>query len=117
MAAGNPVPGVMVQFDPGVTIADPMFSPRGGVVAFSMAPVSTTTAPVWNIGIYDLTAQRTTVVVRNAMQPVFSPDGTRLAYSQNGDIFAMNGNGSNRVQLTTGLAYDTRPTWWGIMSR
>jgi TolB protein len=47
--------------------------------------------------------------------PVFSPDGTRLAFTSNRDgnpeLYIMNVDGSNLRRLTNHPAIDTTPTW------
>ena len=47
--------------------------------------------------------------------PVFSPDGTRIAFSSNRDgnneIYVMNADGSNVRRLTSHRSIDTTPTW------
>jgi TolB protein len=53
---------------------------------------------------------------RGARLPTWSPDGSRIAYaSQSPDggsqIFAMNVDGSDPVQLTSGPAFNVRPAW------
>jgi hypothetical protein len=45
-------------------------------------------------------------------QPSWSPDGTRIAFTDNGnDIYVMNVDGSNRRKLTTNAANDFNPAW------
>jgi Tol biopolymer transport system component len=48
--------------------------------------------------------------------PAWSPDGSRIAYTYQGpdgssQVFVMDANGSNAVQLTTGSAFNLRPQW------
>jgi TolB protein len=46
--------------------------------------------------------------------PVWSPDGTRIVYSQEGVLFVMNADGTNRTQLTSPSevdGYDYAPAW------
>lgn len=49
--------------------------------------------------------------------PVVSPDGTKIAYhvirlGAGSDVYLMNVDGSNPVQLTTGPERDERPSWF-----
>jgi Tol biopolymer transport system component len=41
----------------------------------------------------------------------WSPDGRKIAFLANEDIFTMNADGSNKVQLTRGPALDWGPDW------
>jgi Tol biopolymer transport system component len=43
--------------------------------------------------------------------PVWSPDGSRIAYVSDWDIYVMNADGSNPHNLTQNPAYDISPTW------
>ena len=50
------------------------------------------------------------------VRPVWSPDGTRIAFSSptstfNHDIFIMNADGSNRIQLTNASAHEVVSSW------
>ncbi len=40
-----------------------------------------------------------------------SPDGTQVAFTYHGDIYAVPVNGGRAVQLTTNSAFDTAPVW------
>ena len=42
-------------------------------------------------------------------QPAWSPDGTKIAVSRDGDVYVLNGDGSGLTQLTTSGGYD--PAW------
>jgi Tol biopolymer transport system component len=43
--------------------------------------------------------------------PTLSPDGQRVAYSNNGDIFVINADGSQETRLTNDAAHDSFPIW------
>src|SRR5690606_30395331 len=47
--------------------------------------------------------------------PVWSPDGTRIAFMSdrdgNDEIYVMNADGSNVIRLTNNNAYDGMPAW------
>ena len=61
------------------------------------------------------TPVRLTTRVLYDFQPVWSPDGAKIAFhrlyrkNHDGDIFVMNADGSDLVQLTTGTGEN--PTW------
>ncbi len=40
-----------------------------------------------------------------------SPDGTKIAFSYQGDIFVVSSNGGKAIQITTNPAYETDPMW------
>jgi TolB protein len=58
---------------------------------------------------------------RSDFAPAWSPDGTRIAFTRNegfeegalgpGEIFVMNADGSNRLNLTNDPANDINPSW------
>jgi TolB protein len=43
--------------------------------------------------------------------PRYSPDGTRIAFQRDGDIWVMDEDGSNQVQVTVNGNYETTPFW------
>ena len=43
--------------------------------------------------------------------PKISPDGQRIAYSRYGEIWVMDFDGSNSVQVTSGMGYAHSPDW------
>ncbi len=68
--------------------------------------LTNTVNPVWNDRGYPREGNNT---------PVWSPDGSKLAYVswQNGnpDIYTMNSDGSNKIQLTDSNMRDENPDW------
>ena len=46
-----------------------------------------------------------------AREPAWSPDGTLIAYSSDGDLYLIAPDGSNRVQLTADEGDDVDPAW------
>jgi len=63
----------------------------------------------------DGTETRLTNNTADDEDPVFSPDGTKIAFSSlrdgNWEIYVMNADGSNPVNLTNNSAEDDWPTW------
>jgi Tol biopolymer transport system component len=49
--------------------------------------------------------------VGRGVNPAWSPDGTRIAYTKNGDIFVINADGSGQTKLTDHPAGDWEPRW------
>lgn len=47
----------------------------------------------------------------NGEQPAVSPDGTKIAFTRNGDIHVMDTSGTNIKQLTNGAENDLMPRW------
>lgn len=43
--------------------------------------------------------------------PALSPDGTKIAFSYQGDIFVVDANGGTALQITAHQAHDFRPVW------
>ncbi|HII01831.1 TPA: hypothetical protein HA351_09360 [Methanosarcinaceae archaeon] len=47
----------------------------------------------------------------NSWTPRFSPDGSKIVFESENDIWVMDENGDNKVRLTTSLALDKCPMW------
>jgi Tol biopolymer transport system component len=50
-------------------------------------------------------------LVRNGREPTWSPNGRKIAFVRNGDIFKMNADGSKVTRLTRTNAYESSPAW------
>ena len=48
---------------------------------------------------------------QDELSPSWSPDGSRMAFAADGDIYVVNANGRERVNLTDSLDDDTQPAW------
>ncbi len=42
----------------------------------------------------------------NETSPQYTPDGTKIIYMRNGDIFSMDSDGTNRINLTNNTSFD-----------
>lgn len=50
-------------------------------------------------------------VIADARDPVWSPDGTKIAFSRRGEIFIANANGHGQRRLTRSTYSDSSPDW------
>ncbi|MCH8029524.1 MAG: PD40 domain-containing protein [Candidatus Dadabacteria bacterium] len=72
---------------------------------------------VWDQDIYVLnlvptvSEKRLTRALRLEQSPEWSPDGTKIAFSANSNIYVANADGTNPRKLTRSSAIDVSPTW------
>lgn len=93
---------------------DPCVSPNGEFVVFA----STQHAMSSDIYIKSTSSRTTTQLTAdpaNDVMPVFSPDGSRVAFSSNRsgnwDIFVISSTGGQAMQVTTESSHELHPTW------
>jgi Tol biopolymer transport system component len=99
-----------VRITPTVSERDVVYSPNGSKIAYDDGT---------NIFVVDASGLGTPVQLTSSasnFSPSWSPDGLRIAYSSSSnsfsDIWAMNADGSNKVNLTnTPTESEQSPTW------
>ena len=93
---GTGVTNLTANFTSGVL--DPDWSPRGDLIAFSAG------SDIYVMGPTGSPApQRLTLAVGNQNYPSWSPDGSAIAYAFLGGVGRVNADGSNEVELASGL--------------
>ena len=87
----------------------PQISPDGKTIAFACW------GDIWVVSINGGTAKRLTDHIADDFMPVWSPDGTKIAFGSdrngNSDIFVMPSSGGTPVQLTFHSTYDYPTSW------
>jgi len=99
----------------------PVFSPDGRKIVYSSdrtGGIGSGLYELYEIDLYpsegiEPVIKRLTYTSRGAYtgEPCFSPDGRRIAYFCNGDIYMMEADGTNPVQLTNAPGKDSSPSW------
>jgi Tol biopolymer transport system component len=85
-------------------------SPPGKIAYAAASPEGQDDIFVMNADGSDM--KRLTTVPYANFHPVFSPDGTKIAYScANGEIMVMNSDGSNKTNISNNPSYDNCPAW------
>jgi Tol biopolymer transport system component len=86
----------------------PDWSPGGKTIVFDSTPWPYSTTEVWAVNA-DGTGTR--LLASQASQPRFSPDGGRIAFQRDGDIWSINADGSDQERLTDAPEPDVVPRW------
>jgi Tol biopolymer transport system component len=102
-------PILMLRHSPGAVLHGPAYSPDGTRLAFSLnLPMNPTT----DLYLLNYVAGRHEyLLIANGSQPTFSPDGDYIAFVRNGNLYLVEINGSNLLQVTDGPNNDSRPNW------
>ena len=99
----------------------PSWSPDGTKIAYSAAQSqSNPRQDLWNWDIYSMGIDgsgqtKLTDFDGVDLQPSWSPDGTKIAFSRvdsdNYDIYVMDANGANQTRITTDPSCEHSPSW------
>jgi Tol biopolymer transport system component len=111
----SPQPVGVFPFD---NTEHPTWSPDGSRLAFTFVPIDFVDfgavlgpASIYVVGP-DGSALRILVPPSmNAIHPAWSPDGGRIAFSSNGDLYLVGAEGGEPTQLTSGPGADRGPAW------
>jgi len=90
------------------------WSPDGATFALSSSPVPHGPENIYRMAVTGGAIRQLTTT--DGTEPEWSPDGSKIAYAATGvggaaDIFLMNADGSNRLNLTKSAAAEMEPSW------
>jgi Tol biopolymer transport system component len=96
--------------------ADPMFSPDGRKIVFTVGANDVgAPSPLWIVNSDGTGLAQLTTDGANDIRPTWSPDGTKIAFASNRDgnfeIYVMNADGSEQTNITNNEADDISPSW------
>lgn len=94
-----------------VATAYPRFSPSGALIVFEGQEVDQGPHSLYTIHP-DGTGLTQITTLSNYSGPTWSPDGSKLAYVQGGELWTMNLDGTNKRQLTNGMSPVLHPSWY-----
>ena len=106
VTSGHPVKNAM----------NPHFSPDGRSITFMAVP-ETVTSPSWTsleVYVLDLASSALTRLTSNSLpdeDPKYSPDGQRIVWKRNGQIWRMEADGASPTQLTSGGLEKSGPNY------
>ena len=95
---------------------DPVISPDGKKVVFTLGTVQTGSAsPLWIVNSDGTGLTQLTTDGAIDYRPTWSPDGSELAFVStrdgNAEIYVMNADGTGQVNITNDAASDNAPAW------
>lgn len=101
---------------PGTLDRMPSFSPDGSQIVFASADSMNVS---WDIWVVDVDGSNPPTRLTNDpqaqdMDPVFSPNGNKIAFTKfgaGGDIYLMDPDGNNQVNLTNSIFHDYSPAF------
>jgi len=105
----NLQPSAIVTQVPSVFLRYPVFSPRTQFSAYTFAP-SLTAVPSIRLISFANGQRNDSKWEVNATQPAFSPDGKRIAFTRDGDIYVKSVVGGAPIRLTSGRV-NSEPVW------
>ena len=92
------VPQVFIPQAQGTRASNPLFSPDSSHLLFVLGRQEGGASTTQIIAVTFADTRQQTVLVPNAGDPAYSPDGRRLAFVRNGRIYVSDANGGNYSQ-------------------
>ena len=91
---------------------EPDYSPDGSkIVYWALAPGDNQNREIFVYAGSGSPPVRLTNSPASDEQPVWSPDGTKIAWQSNSKIYTMNADGTNQTRLTSGSDFESAPSW------